>query len=411
MDAVRSTCSQQQQYSTWSLFFRVSYDFFRTFVEPFTAEGAFTCYQEQWTQFKGKVREQGVGGYLWSSVRERPVETLGKLALVSGVSSPLLGESAQLPLWAVKTASAFAGQLEFVWKSAASIDGSSALQKGLKLSGYSVFVYMVASFPAAAAADWNSLADVHKHYSGGACPPQPYGELMSPVDQCVVDTGGLQDCSGLIPAGAKCDVTLFTRHASKNPAFDPVSTTRMSQDRVCFFTALDETGVTKICFASLKNPDQRTVEAVAAMSLGIAHEGLNPGQTVRVLEMRSETGTSGCARFRTAAPDPRHVPDVCVLTALQKGGTVSQICFNTNDPSALTLKPRPGVQLEQDVNGPHSVVIKNPTALGLDVSPELVDAVPCTSNGVSWWDAAMAWWTQKWPCSTTDTSVIKDKEL
>jgi hypothetical protein len=334
------------------------------------------------------------------------METLGKVALVSGLSSPLLGQSAELPLWVIKTGHAFVSQLDFVRRSVASIDGTSVFQKGLKISGYSVIVYMVASFPSAAAEEWNSLADVHKHYSGGPCQPKPFGELMAPMAECVTAKGSLQECGSLIPAGAKCDVTFFTRHASKNPAFDPVSTTRMSQDLVCFYTALDESGVTKICFPNLKNPDHRTVEAVAAMSLGRAHEGLKPGQTEMVLEIRE--GGKGCARFRTVQPDPRHVPDVCVLTTLQKGGTVSQVCFNSQDPSALTLKPRPGVQLEQGADGPHSVVIKNPVALGLDVGPE---TAPCVPDSVSWLDAFKAWWFQKWPCAAPAAAPPVDKDL
>lgn len=410
---IRTTASASrasEQPISWTELLKAPVYFVTTFAEPFTCKESRDFFGRQFVQLRDDVRKQGVLGYIGKAVRERPLDVVGKVGLICGAGSEhlgsVLGGSAHLVLSLVKTAGAYAQQVEFFKEAASSVDGRTILQKGIKITLYGGMMYLISALPAAAAKEWNSIADARDHYSGGPC-SNSVSEKMGPAKQCIeAKQGSFQECSALVPKDFNHDVTSFTRHGTKIENSDPVSIITF-KGRTCIFSALNpDSDVTKICFTDPKNLDARTVEKVTGMSLVKTHAGLKPGETVVLLEMGPTADLDYvCASFRPVKPDYTLPPDVCVLTALEKGGPVSQLCFSPDNPTALTLKPRPGIKLDQPgQEGPVSIVIQDPVAEGLNVAPE----APCPEAGkiAPLWDrlwGALNWiWTGKSPCDKTN---------
>jgi hypothetical protein len=208
--------------------------------------------------------------------------------------------------------------------------------------------------------------------------------VMSPVSKCLYAGGSLEQCQRQIPDSHSIydlgkDMYAFTRHASANAELDPVSIVQLDGQKTCFLTALDtKSPVTKTCFDSLTNLDTRSVEVVPDLSLLRAHEGLQPGQSVRHVGLHLLYGGShsaSCGHFSQAsAKYELGEKPACLLTALRPGGDVTQMCFDPNNPETLTVKPVEGISLNFEDNGgkPVSIVIKDPSKLGLNVKPEIV---------------------------------------
>lgn len=284
---------------------------------------------------------------------------------------------------AVVTAVNSVRQTKLLYSLAQSIEGEKWVSKTLRFGLYAGAVCVLAAAPAAAALEWNSLADAKAHYSNPiSCYDDPdYGsdwlKVMDPVTKCLKDGGSLETCQTQIPGlhGAYAvgrDLYAFTRHESANPDLNPVSIVQLNNQQTCFLTALNtESPVTKTCFPSLTNLDVRTVEVVPGLTLMRAHEGLAAGQSVRHAGLHLG-GHASCGYFGEA-PAKYTLGDkpACLLTALTPGGEVTQMCFDPQNPETLTVKPVEGISLDFKDNGgqPVSIIIKDPSKFGLDTKP------------------------------------------
>jgi hypothetical protein len=229
--------------------------------------------------------------------------------------------------------------------------------------------------PGVMAKDWTSYSDAKAHYSGGGCSSLRVKQI-SPSVKCLEDGKGLSACHELIPQGVEFDLYEFARHPSQDSKLDPVSITKFGAKKICFYTALVHDGkVTETCFSDLKRPDDRTVK-IADMSLVKAHEGLEAGKSISHVAI-DPLMRDACGSFRTTQTrnDLGEVP-TCLLTALTPEGEVSQLCFDPENPSFLTLKEAKGISLSFEKNGkPVSLIVKDPKALGLKVSADVRDIV------------------------------------
>jgi len=389
--------------------------FFKTLAEPFTPPNAFALYRKQIVDVKQEIQSKGVRGYIWKAICEKPLDVVSKLSLFCTAGVGLAGNHSGGVLvvasTVLKTVDVFGTQIVWLQKAASSVKGDTLVKKSIKATLYGGIVYLIASFPIAAA-EWDSLAQAKAHYKH-PCPPS-MGNSMKPAGECLEQVGAkIETCRALLPADATHVVSLFSRHTTKNPELDPVSITKWDESRVCFYTALDaQSSVTKLCFRDMKNLDNRIVSKASSMPLAQAHAGLQPGDTIVLLEVtKPEKHPTTCASFIPLQSDNTTPPTACVLTALEQGGPVSQICFNPDRPEVMTLKSLPSVQLQQPgQTEPVSILILNPHEMGLNVAPD----VPCPAQpqgGLSLWGALKMWWTGKSPCDRDLPKSAAEKDL
>lgn len=414
MTAAKPITTSQPRNLSWKDVVRMPVLFVTTLLEPLFDKQGYELIGRQIVDVKNEVQKKGVRAYVWQMIKERPLEVASRVGIVCTVGSGIAGSEAGGALMVastvLRTIDIFGTSALLMKKTASSIKGDTWAAKGMKVSLYGGIVYLAASLPAAAAAEWDSLAQARAHYSH-PCQPS-LGNLMKPAGDCFEKGGAsMEQCRALVPADMSHDLSVFARHATQNGALDPVSITKFQKDRVCFFTALDQqTGVTKLCFPDMNNLDVRTVEKVSSMPLSKAHEGLQPGDTVVLLEVtQGGANPRTCASFTPWKLEEGVKPTTCVLTALEKDGPVSQICLSPAKPEVLTLRALPGVQLDQPgQSGPVSILVRDPKTMGLNVAPD----VPCPSKPktFSLWDALSLWWTGKSPCDKNG-ATINEKDL
>jgi len=236
--------------------------FFTTLFEPFIDEKAQSFYCRQAQQFK----QNGIG-YIWDKIKRsyQAVKShpLDAVSLTTGViigHYPNLNEFAPFIPKIVQALNNT--KVSYSWLSfAKKIDGTTIINKGVKLVVAGGAVYLAASIPVASALEWNNLADAKAHYGGGSCQKDPWDTVMKPASSCLREDKGLQECRILIPADVEQDLYVFTRHPSSNPDIDPVSIVRLQDGKTCFQTALTEdSSVTEVCFPNLQDPNTRTVK-------------------------------------------------------------------------------------------------------------------------------------------------------
>lgn len=280
-------------------------------------------------------------------------------------------------------------------KTALSNDPSiPSIQKILGVALYSgAALSILSSIPMINAAEYNSLAEAKAAFPGQGCDAY-LREKMFPIKVCLQKGGSLTDCKSLVE-NMDSDLYIFTNHNG------PVSIVQLHNDKTCVLTALDSASdVTKTCFTG-SDLSTRSVERVEGLSLTKAHEGLEPGESVQHVGLFKHF--TGCGIFRKVDSNFNLGDEpVCMLTSLNPGGSVSQVCFDPAQPESLVLKPAPeGIILEHSGDQPASIIVKNPEKFGLDIKPEYAE--PCQIaevigvKGVSLLDALRWWWYQETP--------------
>ncbi len=248
-----------------------------------------------------------------------------------------------------------------------SINAQTALERAIKGVFYAVVIAGVCSVPAAQAIGikYSSVVEAKNKYGGGRC-SGPIDELIRPSASCLQTGNEFEQCRSLVPKNVDSDLYVFTRHPSSNGA-DPVSIVSYG-DGVCFLSALSATeNATRICFPNLNDLTNRTVD-VLNITLAQAHKGLDVGYSSRHIAIRSDG--IGCGNFHDAvAKTPSGDKTVCALSSLKPDET-SQLCFDRNNPTAVTLAKVMGIDLGVREGGkPVTIIIEDPKSIGLNVSP------------------------------------------
>ncbi|MBN9343209.1 MAG: hypothetical protein BGO76_03810 [Caedibacter sp. 38-128] len=401
----------QRPTMSWKQVASIPAHFITSLFEPFTDQDAQTFYNNQLQQIKSNP-----SGYMIDTifavgraVKDHPLDAVSFLA-GAVVGHTNLGEVPAISnLNKAITIAKFTKEGTRAVLALQLTSGDTLVKKGMQIAVIGTTLYFISSVPGADAVEFKSLLDAKKHYSGKTCENQPWGKLMTPASECLHAGKGLQECRALITDQTTSDLYVFTRHPSTQ-GIDPVSITKLHDGKTCFYTALEANApVTETCFDDLTNLDSRTVSVVPEMKLTKAHEGLNPGQSVRHigLHLKKPTYSSkSCGTFHEHKADYELGEEPsCLLTAIHSQGDVSQMCFDPNHPESLTLKKAEGVELQfQDDGKPVSVVFKNAKKHGLNVDPDQkVEAEVCPDKpqSISLWDAFSWWWNQKTPCDST----------
>ncbi len=330
--------------------------FVTSFFEPFMISRA-TC-QKIFQQ----IKQEGVSGILKNIaqiIKNHPTDTFIMLSSFALGCESL--ESRSLLIHTAVATVSTVRQSQTLVKFTQTLRCETILEKGLKLALYGSAIYGVCSVSAAAALEWNSVADAKMHYNGkGPCENQLRHDIGASA-KCLSNGKGFDECRALIPEGASKDLYVFTHHPS-----GAVSIVQFGQ-KVCFLTALTpNSAATKTCFFDITNPGTRTVEALPDMQLSHAHRGLPTGHSVRHIALHKDQHGCGVFHEDTANEAIGDQP-TCILTALTPGGDVTQTCYDPKNPTAMTLKKIEGIDLNfQDDGKPVSIVIKNPQLLGLN---------------------------------------------
>ena len=430
--------------SSWKDILQIPYLFVTSLFEPFTNQDAQDFYKSQLTQ----VQEEGITEYTSDKAKKASLaiknHPLDAISLMGGLALGYtdMGEYTPAIEAVVITANRLKNGKSLI-NLAQSVDGQALVNKGLKLALIGGVVYIISSVPTAAAYDWNNLKDAEDHYSGGACPKNPWERLMTPATNCISEGGNLNTCRALIPEGPETDLYVFTRHPSSDESLNPVSITKLHDDMTCFYTALrPDSPVTRTCFPDPSDPSVRSVERALDMNLMRAHMGLKPGMSKEHIGMRFQGRECGYFHEGTAKSDVGE-DATCLYTALKPGEEVTQLCYDPKNPESLVLMKAEDVELKADESmvfkedgNPISFVIKR-KALNLlpqdtntikpDVTPDkpnsvdvekptpslkITDSDPdtCIAEQKSLfshlWDAYQMWSNQVNPCDKVD-----DKEL
>lgn len=333
------------------------------------------CYKNQ----VQKIQENGLRSFLCDishkvvrAVKEHPSDVI---LVCGGVLGSGYFNTRGLEVIALPIASTIGSlrSCKSILDEAKKMPHDTLVQAAIKCTLAMVPLYIIASIPAAAAKEFNSLSEAREYYNGGPCQGQ-LGELMKPAVACLKSEAPLQTCASDI---IDTDIYIFTRHQTSQSELDPVSIVKAEKGQTCFYTALNaDSAVTKTCFADLKTPQIRTTEKLDAFTLTEAHKGINPGQSVKHISIKKDFTSCGAFEEVPAKQDILG-ETICLLTALEPGGEVTKTCFNPDDPAILTLEKVEGLTLEFANTGkPVSIVIKDPSRLNLKTKPT-TETCPC----------------------------------
>jgi hypothetical protein len=328
-------------------------------------------------------------------LRKHPIDTVSLVASISLSLDPTIAQNVLVPV-ALTTTRAVRNSQMFI-DMAKAFDDKTSIGSGIKLGCYAVVVYFaidfVCSVPGAAGYEWNALVEAKEAYSGDVC-DAPLSHNIRNVVQCLLDRHPFKLCHQFKTDDLELDHQEFTQHQS-----GALSSVEFKGEKVCFLTAQDPQGpVTKTCFPKITDYKDRITELVPNLTLERARDGLAQGTTVIHVAMGKilneaelmyeqvralskffqlndignwRPAPSRCGTFIETASTtnlPNHA--VCLLTALDRNGPVTQTCFNPDNPSQVVVKPIEGIEMDFPDDKPVSLFIKNPKLLGLNPSAD-----------------------------------------
>jgi hypothetical protein len=195
--------------------------FFTSLFEPFTNHNAQEFYKSQMTQ----VTDEGVTNYAYGKARQclTTIKNNPSDAFIMGGAMALGWVSVEEYFPLIPLAVGVVNSVKHsqtLCALAGSITSETIMQKGLKIALYGGAVYSVASLPAAAALDWNSLADpshcpIPEGSYLGSCQNTTVMSYKStdplvPVNTCVLTT----QCNSIIPSIPPTNNTIYFQSTS-----------------------------------------------------------------------------------------------------------------------------------------------------------------------------------------------------